>query len=84
VGRAYQFLQYQLTPSVQVNETVYLGYPASLNGLKGKLPSSVKQSELIFGGPDLDFDKLSSFIVNPDTYPTFQDIQNKVQAAAGA
>ena len=39
---------------------------------------------LIFGGPDLDFDKLSSFIVNPDTYPTFQDIQNKVQAAAGA
>jgi spermidine/putrescine transport system substrate-binding protein len=44
----------------------------------------VKQSELIFGGPDLDFDKLSSFIVNPDTYPTFQDIQNKVQAAAGA
>ncbi|WP_243065120.1 spermidine/putrescine ABC transporter substrate-binding protein [Humibacter sp. RRB41] len=84
VERAYEFLKYQLTPTVQVNETVYLGYPASLNGLRDKLPSNVKESDLIFGGPDVDFDKLTSFIVNPDTYPTFQDIQNKVQAAAGA
>ncbi|GAB3395942.1 extracellular solute-binding protein [Humibacter soli] len=84
VERAYQFLRYQLTPTVQVNETVYLGYPASLNGLKDKLPSGVKQADLIFGGTGVDFDKLSSFVVNPDTYPAFQDIQNKVQAAAGA
>ncbi|MGN6126938.1 MAG: polyamine ABC transporter substrate-binding protein [Humibacter sp.] len=84
VDRAYQFLKYQLTPTVQVNETVYLGYPASLNGLKDKLPSGVKQSDLIFGGTGVDFEKLSSFVVNPDTYPAFQDIQNKVQAAAGA
>lgn len=83
VERAYQFLTYQLSPTVQVNETVYLGYPASLNGLKAKLPSNVDNVDLIFGGSDVDFSKLSSFVVNPDTYPTFQDVQNKVQAAAG-
>lgn len=84
LDRVYQFLQYQLTPTVQVNETVYLGYPASLKGLKSRLPSSVDDAELIFGGPDVDFDKLTSFVVNPDTFPTFQDVQTKVQAAAGA
>jgi len=81
--RSYQFLEYQLTPKVQVNETVYLGYPASLKGLKSKLPSDVKERDLIFGGPDVDFDKLTTFVVNPDTYPTFQEVQTKVQAAAG-
>ncbi len=84
IERAYQFLRYQLTPTVQVNETVFLGYPASLKGLKDKLPSNVKESDLIFGGPDVDLDKLTSFVVDPETYPTFQDVQNKVQAAAGA
>jgi spermidine/putrescine transport system substrate-binding protein len=84
VDRAYQFLAYQLTPTVQVNETVYLGYPASLDGLKDKLPSSVDNAELIFGGSDVDFDKLTSFVVNPATFPAFQDVQTKVQAAAGA
>jgi len=81
--RAYQFLQYQLTPTVQVNETVYLGYPASLDGLKDRLPSNVDNRDLIFGGSDVDLSKLTTFVVNPDTYPTFQDVQNKVQAAAG-
>jgi spermidine/putrescine transport system substrate-binding protein len=84
VDRAYQFLDYQLTPTVQVNETVYLGYPASLKDLKSKLPSNVKQADLIFGGAGVDLDKLTSFVVDPATYPTFQDIQNQVQAAAGA
>lgn len=84
LDRCYQFLQYQLTPQVQVNETVYLGYPASLAGLQKKLPAKVDDVELIFGGKGVDFDKLSSFIVNPDTYPTFQDIQNQVTAAAGS
>lgn len=82
--RTYQFLNYQLTPTVQVNETVYLGYPASLAGLKSKLPSNVKNAELIFGGAGVDFDALTSFIVDPATFPAFQDIQTKVQAAAGA
>lgn len=82
--RTYQFLNYQLTPTVQVNETVYLGYPASLAGLKDKLPSDVKNADLIFGGAGVDFDSLTSFVVNPDTFPAFQDIQTKVQAAAGA
>jgi spermidine/putrescine transport system substrate-binding protein len=84
VDRAYQFLAYQLTPTVQVNETVYLGYPASLKGLKDKLPASVDNADLIFGGADVDFDKLTSFVLNPKTFPTFQDVQTKVQAAAGA
>ncbi len=82
--RTYQFLNYQLTPTVQVNETVYLGYPASLAGLKDKLPSNVENADLIFGGSGVDFDALTSFVVNPDTFPAFQDIQTKVQAAAGA
>jgi spermidine/putrescine transport system substrate-binding protein len=84
VERAYQFLQYQLTPEIQVNETVYLGYPASLKDLKSKLPSSVDDADLIFGGADVDLDKLTSFVVNPKTFPAFQDVQTKVQAAAGA
>jgi spermidine/putrescine transport system substrate-binding protein len=84
LARAYQFLNYQLTPKIQVNETVFLGYPASLAGLQSKLPASVDNVDLIFGGKGVDLDSLTSFVVNPDTYPTFQDVQTKVQAAAGA
>jgi len=84
LDRAYEFLRYQLTPKVQVNETVYLGYPASLQGLKDKLPSKVENAELIFGGADVDLDGLTSFVVDPDTFPAFQDVQEKVQAASGS
>lgn len=83
LGRCYQFLQYQLTEKVQINETVYLGYPASLKGLEKKLPKKVDNAELIFGGEGVDLDKMSSFVVNPETYPAFQEIQNQVTAAAG-
>ena len=44
----------------------------------------MKNADLIFGGPGLDFSKLTSFIVNPDTIGAFQDVQNQVMAAAGA
>jgi spermidine/putrescine transport system substrate-binding protein len=84
VARAYEFLNYQLTPTIQVNETVFLGYPASLQGLQAKLPASVANKELIFGGAGVDLSKLTSFVVNPATFPAFQDVQTKTQAAAGS
>lgn len=82
-GGAYQFLDYELTPSVQLHETEYLGYPAALKGLKKKMPKSVKNSELIFGGAHVDFDKLTTFVVNQKTIGVYQQQQTEIQAAAG-
>lgn len=80
---AYQFLDYELTPSVQLRETEYLGYPAALKGLKKKMPKSVKNAELIFGGAHVDFDKLTTFVVNRKTIGVYQQQQTEIQAAAG-
>lgn len=84
VDEAYAFLNFFLTPDVQVKETEYLGYPAAIAGLQGKLSADTKNADLIFGGAGLDFSKLTSYIVNPDTVDAYQDVQNQVQAAAGA
>ena len=83
VDAAYDFLNFFLSPEIQVKETSFIGYPAAIAGLQQKLPADTKNADLIFGGPDLDFSKLTSYVVNPDTAAAFQDVQNQVQAAAG-
>jgi len=84
VDQAYDFLNFFLSPDIQVKETQYIGYPAAIAGLQGKLSADTKLPDLIFGGTGLDFSKLTSYIVNPDTAQAYQDVQNEVQAAAGA
>ena len=84
LDEAYDFLNFFLSPDVQVKETEYLGYPHAIAGLQGKLSSDTKEADLIFGGSGVNFDNLTSYIVNPDTVDAYQDIQNQVQAAAGA
>ena len=84
VDQAYDFLNFFLSPAIQVKETEYLGYPAAITGLQGQLSPDTKLAEQIFGGPGVDFKSLTSFIVNPDTIGAFQDVQNQVMAAAGA
>ena len=81
---AYDFLNFFLSPDVQVKETEYLGYPAAIAGLQGKLSADTKNADLIFGGSGVDFSKLVSFIVNPATIGVYQDVQTQVMAAAGA
>jgi spermidine/putrescine transport system substrate-binding protein len=84
VDEAYDFLNFFLTPDVQVKETGYIGYPAAIAGLQGKLGADVKNADLIFGGQGLDFSKLTSFIVNPETIGVYTEVQQQVMAAAGA
>lgn len=83
LDQVYDFLAYQLQPAVQIEETGYIGFPAALAGLKEKLPADTKNVDLIFGGKDLDFTKLTSFVVNPETIGTYLQVQNEIQAAAG-
>jgi len=83
LDQAYDFLAYQLQPDVQLAETQYIGFPAALAALEEKLPKDTKNADLIFGGKDLDFSKLTSFVVNPDTIGTYLQVQTEIQAAAG-
>ena len=80
---AYDFLKFFLKPDVQVRETEYLGYPAAIAGLRKKLGPDVKQASMIFGGDHVDFDALTSFIVDPKTIGLYQEMQTRVMAAAG-
>lgn len=84
IDQAYDFLNFFLSPDIQVKETEYLGYPAAIAGLQAKLSRDTKNADLIFGGPGVDFTKLVSFIVNPATIGVYQDVQTQVMAAAGA
>lgn len=83
LDQAYDFLAYQLQPEVQLAETQYIGFPAALAGLQSKLPADTKNADLIFGGKGLDFKKLTSFVVNPETIGTYLQVQTEIQAAAG-
>ncbi|GAB2899360.1 extracellular solute-binding protein [Paraburkholderia jirisanensis] len=83
VERAYDFLAYQLRPDVQVAETRYLGFPAALAGLRDRLGPDVHDADLIFGGKGLDFSKLTSFVVNPETIGVYLQMQTEIRAAAG-
>lgn len=84
IDQAYDFLNFFLSPDIQVKETEYLGYPAAIAGLQSKLSPDTKNADLIFGGSGVDFSALVSFIVNPETIDVYQEVQNEVQAAAGA
>jgi spermidine/putrescine transport system substrate-binding protein len=84
VDQAYDFLNFFLSPDIQVKETAYIGYPAAIAGLQGKLGADVKNADLIFGGSGLDFDALTSFIVNPETIGVYTEVQQQVMAAAGS
>jgi len=83
VDEAYGFLSFFLQPDIQVKETEYLGYPAAITGLRTKISSDVKNADLIFGGSNVDFASLTSFIVNPATIGIYQEMQTQVMAAAG-
>ncbi|SEQ93763.1 spermidine/putrescine transport system substrate-binding protein [Faunimonas pinastri] len=83
LDQAYDFLSYQLRPEVQVSETEYIGFPAAIKGLRGKLGTDVKNVDLIFGGEGVDFSKLTSFVVNPKTIGIYLQVQSEIQAAAG-
>lgn len=83
LDQVYDFLAYQLEPEVQISETQYIGFPAALAGLRDKLPADTKDVDLIFGGKDLDFDKLTSFVVDPATIGVYLEVQTEIQAAAG-
>lgn len=79
---AYAFLTYQLQPEVQVAATGYIGFPAPLEGLRGRLGTDLADADMIFGGSVIDFSKVSSFVVNPDTIGTYMRVQTEIQAAA--
>jgi spermidine/putrescine transport system substrate-binding protein len=81
--QAYDFLAFQLRPEIQLAETEYIGFPAPLAGLREKLGADVKDADLIFGGKDVDFSKLTSFVVNPETVGFYSQLQTEIQAAAG-
>lgn len=83
LDRAYDFLSYQLRPEVQLAETEYLGFPAALTNLRALVGARVPNADLIFGGKNLDFSKLTSFIVNPETIGVYLQMQTEIQAAAG-
>ncbi|MDR3516472.1 MAG: spermidine/putrescine ABC transporter substrate-binding protein [Azospirillaceae bacterium] len=83
LDQAYDFLAYQLQPDVQLAETQYIGFPAALAGLRDRIGADVKNADLIFGGKDLDFKALTSFVVNPQTVGTYSQVQAEIQAAAG-
>jgi spermidine/putrescine transport system substrate-binding protein len=84
IDQAYDFLNFFLSPDIQVKETQYLGYPHAIAGLQQKIAADTPNADLIFGGAGVDFDALTSFIVNPETIDVYQEVQNEVQAAAGA
>jgi spermidine/putrescine transport system substrate-binding protein len=83
VDHAYDFLAFQLQPEVQLKDAEYLNYPTALAGLRSQLASRVKDSDLIFGGKSLDFDALTTFVVNPETIGDYLQLQTDIQAAAG-
>ncbi|MCX5495587.1 spermidine/putrescine ABC transporter substrate-binding protein [Kaistia dalseonensis] len=83
VDQAYDFLSFMLQPDVQLAETKYVGFPAAVAGLREKIGADTPNADLIFGGKDLDFKKLTSFVVNPETIGTYLQVQTEIQAAAG-
>ena len=79
---AYQFLNFQLQPAHQIADTEFLGYPTVLPGLRSKLAKNTKQKALIFGGAGLDLDKLTSFVLKPQTTSLYTQLLNEIKAAA--
>jgi spermidine/putrescine transport system substrate-binding protein len=82
VDTAYKFLNFQLQPAHQIADTEFLGYPTVLPGLRSKLAKSTKQVDLIFGGKGVDLDKLTSFVLKPQTTELYTQLLNEIKAAA--
>jgi spermidine/putrescine transport system substrate-binding protein len=82
VDAAYSFLNFQLQPAHQIADTEFLGYPTVLPGLRSKLAKSTKQVDLIFGGKGVDLDKLTSFVLKPQTTGLYTKLLNEIKAAA--
>jgi len=80
---AYDFINWQLEPEHELVSTEYIGYPAAVKGLEDKINPETKAIDMIFGGKDVDFSKLYSFVVNPDTIGAFMQAQSQIVAAAG-
>ncbi|TMV59950.1 spermidine/putrescine ABC transporter substrate-binding protein, partial [Thioclava sp. BHET1] len=80
---AYDFIDWQLEPARQIASTEFIGYPAALKDLESKLDPKTKALDVMFGGKDVDFSKLTSFIVNPKTIGVYNEIQSQILAAAG-
>ena len=76
VDQAYDFLNFFLSPDIQVKETQYLGYPHAIAGLQQKIAADTPNADLIFGGQGVDFDALTSFIVNPETIEIYLEGPN--------
>ena len=82
VDGAYAFLNFQLQPAHQIADTEFLGYPTVLPGLRKKLAKNTKQVDLIFGGKGVDLDKLTSFVLKPQTAGLYTKLLNEIKAAA--
>ena len=55
LDNAYDFLNFFLSPDIQVKETVYNGYPARSPACRTRCRPTRKEADLIFGGAGLDF-----------------------------
>jgi spermidine/putrescine transport system substrate-binding protein len=79
---AYRFLNFQLQPGHQIADTEFIGYPTVLPGLRSKLAKNTKLVDLIFGGKGLDLDKLTSFVLKPQTTGLYEKLFDEIKAAA--
>jgi spermidine/putrescine transport system substrate-binding protein len=82
VDAAYAFLNFQLEPAHQIADTEFLGYPTVLPNLRSKLAKNTKQVDLIFGGKGVNLDKLTSFVLKPQTTGLYTQLFNEIKAAA--
>jgi spermidine/putrescine transport system substrate-binding protein len=81
LDQAYSFLNFQLQPAQQVQDTTFLGYPTALPGLQAKLPASVPLKKDIFIAPG-DFERLQEWVVKPSVEGLIDNLVNEIMAAA--
>jgi spermidine/putrescine transport system substrate-binding protein len=81
VNQAYSFINYMLEPAHQVADTVYLGYPLLLPGIKSLMPKNTKLEDIIFTDPK-DFARLRPLDVRPQVQPYAENLFSQLQAAA--
>lgn len=82
LDNAYKFLNFQLQPAHQISDTEFIGYPTVLPGLRSKLAKNTKLVDMIFGGKGLDLDKLTSFVLKPQTTGLYEKLFEEIKAAA--
>ena len=84
VDQAYDLINYLLSADAQLRETTYFGYPGALSGLEGRLEADVPLADMIFGGKDIAFDRLTTYVLDSQLIDKYQDVTNAVVAAAFA